>query len=127
MMEPGTFDMSLAVLLYAYVGPFIGFAFGVLICDQMKLHSLKKRRHLWLVSVPVALLSVGMLVSSSKVQAVQGDVITFNYAHLGALDQYLMFLAVTIFLGTVAPSSFDKLREDAKNRPQRLPPGPADV
>lgn len=110
-MEPTFFDMTVKVLMLAYLGPFLAFSFGVYICDQMKLHSMKKRKHLWLVSVPVALLTVGMMVSSTKVQSAENSMISFRYAHVTQFDQYLMFLAVAMFFGTMAPTSFDRMRD----------------
>lgn len=110
-MEPAFFDMTVKLLALAYLVPFIAFLFGVVICDQLKLHSMRKRRHLWLVSAPVAMFTVGMMVSSTKVKSAHDDVITYQYAHVTEFDQYLMFLAITIFLGTMAPTTFDRLRD----------------
>lgn len=110
-MEPAFFDMTIKLLILAYLVPFIAFLFGVLICDQLRLHSLRKRLHLWLIALPVALFTVGMMVSSTKVKSAQNDVITYQYAHVTEFDQYLMFLGIAIFLGTMAPTTFDRLRD----------------
>ncbi len=110
-MEPTFFNATLNLLALVFGGPFVAFGFGVLICDQLKLHSLRKRRHLWMISLPVALLTVGTMVSSTKIESAQGSVISVKYAHVTALDQYLMFLGITIIFGTMAPTSFDRIRD----------------
>lgn len=122
-MEPAFFDMTIKLLALAYLVPFVAFLFGVLICDQLHLHSMRKRRHLWLISAPVAMFTIGMMVSSTKVKSAQNDVITYQYAHVTEFDQYLMFLAIAIFLGTMAPTTFDRLRDKLSKTAPGVPAG----
>lgn len=116
-MEPQVTHDVLSLFLYVYAAPFAGFAFGVLICDRMKLHSLENRANLWLISVPVALVTVATMVSSTRFHDEAGDMLTFKYAHIEDPNQFLMFLGIIIIMGTLVPASFDRLRDQFRGPP----------
>lgn len=109
-MEPNFLQTALINFALIYGGPFIAFAFGVFIADRLALHDIRKRSNLYLIAIPVALLTIGLMVSSTKIEQATEDQIVYQYGHLSAMDQYLIFNAIIIFYGTLVPQTFHKVR-----------------
>ncbi len=109
-MEPSTILSTIMLNFQAYGIPFISFIFGVVICDQLKLHNIESRKNLFLMAVPVSLITVGLLASSTQVEVPQDGEIGLKFGHLKDFGQYLIFNGVVMFYGTLVPRFFSRYR-----------------
>lgn len=92
--------------------PLMAFFAGVLIADRVQLYAELGRTHMWLLSIPTGLLSVGMLISSA---AATVDGVSYH-GYMESFADYIMFCAIIMFYGTAAPELFASLRTQLLRR-----------
>lgn len=92
--------------------PLFAFFAGVLIADRVRLYVDLGRTHMWILSIPTGLLSVGMLISSA---AATVDGVSYH-GYMESFADYIMFCAIIMFYGTAAPELFASLRTQLLRR-----------
>lgn len=70
-----------------------------------------QRKNVWLMSVPVGLVTTGILISSASIQ--QSGVIYYGY--MASPAKYSIFFGTIMFYGTAAPELFAAVRGRLKN------------
>ena len=98
----------------AYGLPYLACFFGASIADILSLYPGMKRTHLYLVSIPVTLVTVGILLStvtvSVPVDGSPGTIREYCCGHTQSIGGFGLFLGTLMFYGTVAPDIFTKRR-----------------
>ena len=89
------------------IGPLIAFFVGVVISDRLGLYAELKRKHVYFMSVPVALVTVGILISSATVTV--EDITKYGYTE--SVGSYMTFCGVIMFYGTLVPEIFEIYRK----------------
>lgn len=94
--------------------PYVACFFGAYIADVRALYPEMKRTHLYLVSIPVTLVTVGILLStvtvSVPVDDVSGTTRQYCCGHTQSIGEFGLFLGTLMFYGTVAPDIFVRRR-----------------
>lgn len=78
--------------------PFIAFGSGVCISVYLELNGNVRGKHVFLMSVPVSLLTVGNTLAIS------------DYNYMNSLPNFSIFLGTMILYGTLVPQLFDQIR-----------------
>ena len=105
-MEPNFLADFARSLVQIYGIPLVAFAFGVILCDRLHLHAVRRRGDLFLVAVPVAFVSLALMIASHRIEgAVAGDA-WLRYAHMQSTGKYILFNIIVVFFGTVVPQTF---------------------
>lgn len=95
----------------AFVVPFIAFGAGVFISDVIGLNAKESRRNVYLMALPVGLLTVGVLLQGTTVHVPdQNGFMTVRYGHLQGVGLYLVFCGTIMFYGTLVPQLFRSFR-----------------
>ena len=76
------------------------------IAEFIGLHQELKLKIKLIVSVPTGLVTTGLIISSTSIE-LNG---TTNYGYMDSLHQYVIFIGIVMFYGTVAPELFASLR-----------------
>lgn len=108
-----TFFLSMLFWLGAYIAPFVMFFSGVGIGIKAKLHGSMNPRVIWMTALPVALLTIGNLLSATTYMASDpdGSGSFRSYGYLDSVHQALIFYGTVMFYGTMSPQIFQKIRE----------------
>ena len=100
--------------MIAFGLPYVACFFGACIADVRSLYPEMKRTHLYLVSIPVTLVTVGILLStvtvSVPVDGTPGTIREYCCGHTRSIGGFGLFLGTLMFYGTVAPEIFTKRR-----------------
>ena len=96
--------------------PFAAFALGVWISIHLRLNNTLSARAVWLMAIPVALLTVGNFVQITYIEIpVQQNTtyqeVTPGYTYMGSYGNFLLFTGTLIFYGTAVPKLFEGFRE----------------
>ena len=107
--------------------PLVCFFLGVIFSDVMRMHEVP-RLHLYIMSVPVGLFMLGMLINVSHVEVestLPGGVLKTEtrYGYLRHFSDYMMFIAIVVFLGTAVPTLFESVRRGVLKNVQEQIPG----
>jgi hypothetical protein len=109
MLEAATSDAVINSFL-AYGLPFLCFLFGVQLAVELKLIETYSRRQVWLISIPVGLVVMGVLFASHSVTIEGVDMVYQEVGYMSSVPQYLLFTGLSIFYGTAAPTLFGDIR-----------------
>ena len=99
----------------AYSLPYFACGFGVFVADRLNLYPEMKRAHLYLMSVPVILVIVGILLSNVTVGVSDdsGTITEHCCGHTRSAPGFLLFLGTTAIYGTLIPDLFQRFRDNA--------------
>ena len=100
-MEPPMWQTILTIFII-YPVPFLSFWFGVYISIRLGLHGSMSRKVVFLMSVPVGIVTVGNFF----VIANPGDFLD-GYTKFGS---FLVLLGTLMFYGTLVPQMFAQMR-----------------
>jgi hypothetical protein len=95
-----------------YLFPFLSFATGVYISDVLGLNEGQARKQVYLMALPVGLLTVGILLTGTSV-TVDGDV---KHGHTQNLGVLMVFCGTIMFYGTLVPQLFKMNRKQMTSR-----------
>ena len=110
-MEPSFWITGLSWCL-SHLVPFVAFFFGVFISIKLKLNGELRGWHVFLMSIPVGLLTIGTLLLSSTVEINGpniGESIT-KYGHMNSEAQFFVFIGTVMLYGTLVPQLFNQTR-----------------
>ena len=93
--------------IVTFLGPLVAFFVGVVISDWMKLYAALERKHIYLMSLPVGLVTVGILVSGASVVVNN----TTMYGYTESFPAYITFFGTIMFYGTLVPEMFEVFRK----------------
>ena len=109
-----------------FVVPFMAFAVGVFISDVVGLNEGESRRNVYLMALPVGLLTVGILLQGTTVRIdLDAGLTLVRYGHMQGVGLYLVFCGTIMFYGTLVPQLFRSFRErlrDSADAGQIAPP-----
>ncbi|MDR6264228.1 MULTISPECIES: hypothetical protein [Rhodobacterales] len=101
----------------AFILPFMAFAAGVYISDVIGLNSEESRKNIYLMAMPVGMLTVGILLSGTTVKVMsEGGLPQVHYGHMQSFGIYLVFCGTIMFYGTLVPQLFKSYRDRFKER-----------
>ena len=102
----------------AYGVPYLACFFGTFIADMLSLYPGVKRLHLYLMSVPVTLVTVGVLLSATTVSVPvagpSGTIREYCCGHTQSIPGFGLFVGTMMFYGTLAPDLFAKRRDGVR-------------
>ena len=102
----------------AFGVPYAACLFGTFIADMLSLYPGVKRLHLYLMSVPVTLVTVGILLSATTVSvpvdSPPGTIREYCCGHTQSIPGFGLFVGTMIFYGTLAPDLFAKRRDGVR-------------
>ena len=102
----------------AFGVPYAAGFFGTFIADMLSLYPDVKRPHLYLMSVPVTLVTVGVLLSATTVSvpvdSPSGTIREYCCGHTQSIPGFGLFVGTMMFYGTLAPDLFAKRRDGAR-------------
>ncbi len=105
----------------AFVLPFIAFGMGVYISDVIGLNSEESRKHVYLMALPVGLLTVGVLLSGTTVKVMaENGLPQVHHGHMQSFGIYLVFCGTIMFYGTLVPQLFKSYRDRIQRRAAEL-------
>ena len=96
----------------AVLGPYLAFGFGVALADWLALYPSLSTLQIYLRSIPVGLVTVSTMlmgVTVSVENTVESGVEKY-YGHTESVPEYLLFVGMIMFIGTLVPDMFDILR-----------------
>ena len=102
----------------AFGVPYVACFFGTFIADMPSLYPDVKRPHLYLMSVPVTLVTVGVLLSATTVSvpvdSPSGTTREYCCGHTQSIPGFGLFVGTMMFYGTLAPDLFAKRRDGVR-------------
>lgn len=84
--------------IIARLSPFIAFGLGVVLSVHLGLNGNVRAKHVYLMSIPVGLLTTGNILSISE------------YNFMDSLGKFCLFAGTMMFYGTLVPQLFDQAR-----------------
>ena len=100
--------------LFIYMSPFAAFAAGVFISVHLKLNTGISTRAVWLMTLPVALLTIGNFMQITYIATTITNAaypeIASEFTYMKSVPNYCVFTGTLMFYGTAVPKLFEGLR-----------------
>lgn len=122
--------MAIWNMIAAFFIPFLAFAIGVWISDVIGLNESESRKNVFLMALPVGMLTVGILLSGTTVRVMsEAGLPEVHHGHMQSFGIYLVFCGTIMFYGTLVPQLFrsfrDRFQKDAEKG--KVGPPQADI
>lgn len=105
-----------------FILPFVSFFFGVLISIRLDLNRDVPAKIIWLMAVPVGLITIGNMLLMMSVESevvIEGVLLAEKqYGHASSLPQYFVFTGTIILYGTLVPQLFAQARARLRDSPR---------